>query len=115
LNTTATALSVLAGLVVLAGIAGGLWAVARNAAKDKTEERLRAENIDLTRRLDWVEPRLKTAEEQNAMLTELHNPTKQIEAATIEGREQRAKIIGLLEAQRQTLVSIEQQVEGRPR
>lgn len=108
MNTLQTALAILGGLLVLAATGGGIYAQARAADRDATEKRLRAENQDYTRRLDYVEPRLKTLEEQNELLLQLHNPTVKLDGLSSE----HARILDLLKSQGRQIHAIHDAVSG---
>lgn len=70
-------------LILLAGIAGSVWAVIRTSAQEATIKRLRDENEDYLRRLNYLEPRVEVLESRNEILEQLHNPAKAIaEVAT---------------------------------
>lgn len=111
MNQVALTVSVIGVVLLLTGVAAGLLAVFRTTAQDKRIERLQSENGDYVRRLDYVEPRLHTLEQQNETLLRLHDPTSDRAATNAE----HTKIIALLNAQGDTLKELERNMEGRPR
>lgn len=110
MSTAATVLSIIGALVALTVLGAGVYVIFTTSAKDAREKRLRDENVDLIRRLDYVEPKLKTAEEQNALLMQLHNPTAQLEQMSAENRQRHVEISRLLKEQSQTLHDIDDKV-----
>lgn len=111
MNQVAVTVSVIGVVLLLVGVAAGLLAVFKTTAQDKRIERLQSENGDYVRRLDYVEPRLHTLEQQNETLLRLHDPTAD-RAAT---KAEHTQIIGLLNAQSAVLVELEQNMQGRGR
>lgn len=111
MSQLAVALSVLGGLLALVGLAAGVSAVFRTTAQDKRIERLQSENGDYIRRLDYVEPRLHTLEQQNETLLRLHDPTVDRAATASE----HAAILRVLNANTRVLAEIESSMNGRPR
>jgi hypothetical protein len=103
LSPLQAAIAVILGLATLATIGGGLYAVFRSAAQDSRIKRLQDERDDYLSRLNYVEPRLVRAEEQNEMLRELHNPTQHL--VDLKGQEQRNhdEIVKILDDQTRTL------------
>lgn len=103
MSTLALTLSIIGGILVCIGAAAALTAVFRTTAQDKTIERQRSEIGDYIRRLDYVEPRLHTLEQQNETLLRLHDPTADRAATAAE----HAEILRVLRAQSDTLEDIE--------
>lgn len=66
-------------LVVASGLAAVVWAKFQSDAKDITERRLRAENEDYLRRLNYLEPHATGLEQRVKVLESLHAPTEAIE------------------------------------
>jgi hypothetical protein len=110
-NQVAITASVIGLLLLLIGVAAALLAVFRTTAQDKRIERLQSENTDYVRRLDYVEPRLHTLEQQNETLLRLHDPSAD-RAATKAEHEQ---ILAVLNAQSDVLADLERNLEGRLR
>lgn len=108
MNDLQTFLAIVGSLVLLAGVGGVLYAQARASQRDATETRLRRENEDYLRRLNFVEPKLAKAEEQNALLMTLHNPTAKLEE--LSGNDK--KILEILAAQGLELRQIHTAVSG---
>lgn len=104
-------LSIIGGIAAVLVIAGGVYAIFTTSRKDVTEKRLRAENEDLVRRLDWIEPRFKDAEAKNELLTTLHNPTVQLQEMSERERDNHTTTVRLLGEQRDILVSIENKLD----
>jgi vacuolar-type H+-ATPase subunit I/STV1 len=67
-------------LTVLAGSAAVVWSKFRADASDLTMTRLRSENEDYLRRLNYLEPRVTALESRNKVLEELHDPAEEIAA-----------------------------------
>lgn len=109
MSTIQAVLSVLGALVALAIVGGGLWAVFRSSAQDATINRQRAEIADYRGRLDYIEPRLSAAEEQNRILRDLQNPTAEI--GEVKGMQ--VKTLEILNEQRVTLEEIERRMPSR--
>jgi hypothetical protein len=105
------ALATIGGLVALASIVGGLYAVFKSTAMDKTIERQRNEIGDYIQRLDYVEPRLHTLEQRNETLLALHDPAPE----RAKNAAEHATIVGLLTDQGRLLGEIEGRLEGRGR
>lgn len=109
MSQVAVTLSVIAGVLFLIGVAAALSAVYRSTAQDKRIERLQSENTDYVRRLDYVEPRLHTLEQQNETLLRLHDPTADRQATAAE----HAEILRVLHEQSRVLGEIEDGMGGR--
>lgn len=112
MNGFGQGLAVIGGLVGLAAIAGALWAVARSAAQDTRIKFLEGQRDDYLSRLNYIEPKLKTAEEQNRILLELHNPAEQIKALATQEQTNHDRTVLLLTEQRQTLALMEAKMPG---
>lgn len=104
-----TTLAILGALVALAAVGGGLWAVFRTAAQDATIERLRTDNAEYIKRIEYIEPRWKAADEQNTLLRELHNPSAQL--GRLEDKSSRT--VELLEDQHELLNEIAAEMHRR--
>lgn len=78
MNSAGVAISTILGLLALAGLGGGLWAVFRSAAQDARIKRLQDERDDYLSRLNYIEPRHRAVEQQNEVLLALHNPTDEL-------------------------------------
>lgn len=78
MSTAQTILAVIGGLVVLAAVAGGLWAVFRSSAQDARIKQLSSWNTDLIARVNYLEPQVASLKQQNELLLEMHNPADQI-------------------------------------
>lgn len=110
MSTLQTVLAVLGGLVAIASVAGGIWAVFRTSARDAETNRLRAWNGDLIQRLDWIEPRFKTVTQQNELLMQLHNPTSQLEAMGTKAQANHDQIVEVLREQSALLEQIDEKL-----
>lgn len=108
MSPLATALGIIAALITLASLGGALYVSFRASANDARTKRLSEENADYLRRLGYIEPKLQQAEQQNALLMKLHNPTEQL--AQISGNQK--EILEVLEAQSEVLHDIEAKVTG---
>jgi hypothetical protein len=73
-----TVLAVLGGLFGIAVIAGALYAYAKGGAQDARIERLQGERDDYLSRLNYIEPRFKSAQEQNEILRTLVDPSARL-------------------------------------
>lgn len=104
------ALAVVGTLVVLAGVAGGLWAVARSSAQDTRIKFLEGERADYLSRLQYIEPKLREAEQQNKVLLDLHNPADQIKQLAAQESVNHEQTVVLLNQQHTTLKAIEQRL-----
>lgn len=121
MNGLQAGLAILGTLVVLGGVGAGVWAFFTSAGRDAAMNRLRVENEDVIRRLNYVEPRLKDSEAKNALLMELHNPTARLDAISAlqvqDGKDNRnlhERTVTLLNAQHTALLeAIEEISEGR--
>jgi hypothetical protein len=71
-------LAVLGGLFALAAIGGALFAFAKAGAQDARIERLQGERDDYLSRLNYIEPRFKSATEQNEILRTLVDPSARL-------------------------------------
>lgn len=71
-------LSILVALVVLAGAAAGVWAVLKGKAVELTVQRLRGENEDYVRRLNYLEPLARQQGEELKVLRTMVNPADEI-------------------------------------
>lgn len=69
------AIQVILGIFGVTVIGGVLWVAARSSYSDAQMKRMRGENEDYLRRLNYVEPRLSLVEKQNELLMSLHNPS----------------------------------------
>lgn len=75
----AAVLAALGALFGLAVLAGSVWAVLRTSALQASNDRLRNENEDYVRRLNFLEPRVDVLENRNEILENLHNPAESID------------------------------------
>jgi hypothetical protein len=107
MNGFGQGLAVIGALVGLATVAGALWAVARSATQDTRIKFLEAQVNDYLSRLNYIEPKLTTAEEQNRILLELHNPAEQIKALAVQEQSNHDRTLTILTEQKQTLAQIE--------
>lgn len=106
MSTIQAVLSVVGALVGLSVVGGGLWAVFRSSAQDATITRLRAEISDYVGRIEYIEPRLTSAEQQNRLLRDLQNPSAEI--GEVKGLQ--ARTLELLNEQFAILREIEQRM-----
>lgn len=106
MNALQTVLSVIGGLIVLAGIGGVLYAQFRSAQHEATETRLRAERDDYLSRLNYIEPRHRAIEQQNEVLLALHNPKDQLDDIA----EHQQEIIRQLRAQRELIEQVDRKL-----
>lgn len=102
------ALAVVLALFALAVIGGGLWAAFRSTDQDARIKRLQGERDDLLSRLNFIEPKLKVVEDQNALLLAMHNPAEQIAELKSQEAENHRKTYALLEKQHATLLLIDE-------
>lgn len=109
MSGTQTALAIIGALFTLAAIGGGLWAAFRTAAQEATIKRLRDDNAEYVKRIEYIEPRWKSADEQNTLLRDLHNPTAQL--GRIEDKTTRT--IDLLSQQHALLDEVAQEMHRR--
>lgn len=109
MNQAALTISVVVGTLAVIGVIAFLIAVTRTTAQEKRIERLQSENEDYIRRLDYVEPRLHTLEQQNSTLMKLHDPTDQIASA----RQDHKEILAILRAQGTVLAELEETISNR--
>lgn len=107
MSSLSAALTVIGALVGLAALAGGLWVVARSSARDTRLKYVEGLAADYLSRLNYIEPKLTKAEEQNRILLELHNPAEQIQQLAAQEQANHARTVSLLEEQRTTLGQIE--------
>lgn len=116
MSTLQAVLAIIGALFVLAALGGGLYVAARSSASDVRERRLREENEDLVRRLDWIEPRFKQAEQQNQLLLQLHNPTSQLEALGTQAMANYEATVAILNQQSAVLHEIDEKLHagGKP-
>lgn len=103
LSAVQASLVVILGLITLATLAGGLYAVFRSSAQDARIKRLQDERDDYLSRLNYVEPKLLEAEQQNRVLLELHNPSDQLEAIKAQGQVNHDRIVEIIRSQTTTL------------
>lgn len=106
-------LAVVLALFALASIGGGIWATFRSADQDVRIKRLQGERDDLLSRLNFIEPKVKSLEEQNKVLLDLHNPADQIAALRSQEAENHRKTFALLEKQHVVLQQIDRHLIGR--
>lgn len=76
----------IATILGLAGLGGATWAVIKASAQDATIKRLRGENDDYVKRLNYIEPKVDALERENRTLRDLHNPADEI--ASLKAQEQ---------------------------
>lgn len=116
MNIIALIVSIIGTLVVISGFVVAVWVTARGAGKDERIKRLLADSNDYKSRLEFVEPRLTKALEENQMLQELHNPTEAmagIKSDTAGIKSDTAQILALLRAQAVELTEARDQANGR--
>jgi hypothetical protein len=110
-NDLGAAFGVIGVIVTLLVLGAGGWVIVRGSAKDAREKRQAAFIEELTGRLDYVEPRLKKAEEQNAILMTLHNPTAKLDDLSASD----ARILEILSDQGRLLAEIDVKISQRNR
>lgn len=113
MSTVALVVSIIGGLVVIAGFVVAVSVTSQAKGQEETIDRLRATGNDYRDRLEFVEPRLAKALEENALLQELHNPTQamaDLKADTAKIRGDTGTIMALLRAQAADLVEMQQHV-----
>lgn len=113
MSTVALVVSIIGGLVVIAGFVVAVSVTSQAKGQEETIGRLRADRDDYRDRLEFVEPRLAKALEENALLQELHNPTQamaDLKADTAKIRSDTGTIMALLRAQAADLVEMQQHV-----
>lgn len=96
-------LAVVVTLITLASLAGGLYAVFRSSAQDARIKRLQDERDDYLSRLNFIEPKLVQAEQQNQVLRDLHNPAEQIGQLKAQEQDNHDKVVQILNDQTRTL------------
>lgn len=101
------ALAVVVGVIALAAVAGGVWAVFRSSSQDARIDRLQDERDDYLSRLNFIEPRFKEVEQQNRLLLDLHNPADQIEALRAQEQTNHDRTVAILAEQSTTLHQID--------
>lgn len=106
-------LAVVGAIVMLAVVAGGLWAVFRSADRDARIDRLEGERDDYLSRLNFIEPRFKELEQQNKLLLDLHNPSDQIAALRVQEQTNHDRTVAILSEQSTTLHQIDTTLHGR--
>lgn len=74
-----TILSAVAVIFGLLGSGGALWAVFRASALEASNERLRKENEDYVRRLNYIEPKVEVLERENTTLRSTRDPSEKLE------------------------------------
>ena len=112
MNTVGLIVTIIGGLVVISGFVVAVWVTARAKSQEEALARTRADRDDYRQKLEFVEPRLAKALEENAMLQELHNPTKavaDIKADTAVIKQHTATILALLRAQAVELLEAQEQ------
>lgn len=107
MNGLSQGLAVIGALVALATIAGVVWVVARSSARDTRLKYVEGLAADYLSRLNYIEPKLTKAEEQNRILLELHNPAEQIKALAAQEQTNHDRTVALLVEQRATLAQME--------
>lgn len=78
MSTLQAVLAIVGGLFVVAGIGGALYAFAKAGAQTARIERLQSERDDYLSRLNFIEPRFKSATEQNELLRTLVDPSARL-------------------------------------
>lgn len=106
-------LGVVVGLFALTAIGAGIWASFRSTDQEARIKRLQGERDDYLSRLNFMEPKLKTLEEQNQVLLDLHNPAEQIAALRSQEAENHRRTYALLEQQHRVLQQIDKHLLGR--
>lgn len=111
-------ISILAGLVALAGVIGTLRGVAKSASQEAQLKRVREDRDDYLSRLNFIEPRHAALVEQNEMLRTLNDPSQRLNdlGELIEENTDalRGQINQVLERQGAMLRAIDGQVHARP-
>lgn len=113
MNQLQLILGVVLALFALAAIGAGIWASFRSTDQEARIKRLRDERDDLLSRLNYIEPKVKTLEEQNKILLELHNPADQISELRAQEADNHLKTYALLEQQYRTLQLIDDHLKNR--
>lgn len=97
MSTIQAVLAVLGGLILLAGFGGAVWAYTKGGAQDRQIERLRGEVADYLARLNYIEPRFKSMQEQNEILRTLLDPSARLEELRTTIGEKAAEILTAVE------------------
>lgn len=113
MTTLQAILAVVVALFVLAGLGGGIWASFRSTDQDARIKRLQSERDDLLSRLNFIEPKVKTLEEQNQILLGFHNPAEQIAALREQESTNHQRTYALLTKQHDVLQQIDAHLQGR--
>lgn len=111
MNQIQATLAVISGLVVLIVLGASVYVIFTATTKDTRMKRLSEENVDLVRRLDWIEPRFRETEAKNTLLMEIHNPTARLEHMQKTEVQNHDETVRLLTEQRALLTSIEQKID----
>lgn len=80
MNTVGAVVTIIGGLVILAGFIVAVFVSARAKGHEETEKRLRNDLNDYKGRVEFIEPRLTKALEENALLQQMHDPSAQLAA-----------------------------------
>lgn len=106
-------LTVIGGLVLLAGTAGGVYATFRSSSQDTRIKRLQGERDDYLNRLNFIEPKVKLLEQQNEMLLAMHNPADQIKNLSEQEQKNHDQTVTFLTTQNELLTAIHADLSGR--
>lgn len=112
MNTIGAIVTILGGLVVIAGFFAAAWVSARTKGSDQELARVRADRDDYKSRVEFIEPRLAAALRENELLQKMHDPTARLteirkDSAAI--LKHTAQILAVLRAQ---AVDIQEAIEN---
>jgi hypothetical protein len=103
MNQLGGALVAIATLLGLAGLGGATWAVIKASVQDATIKRLRGENDDYLKRLNYIEPKVEALERENKTLHVLHNPAdaidrlnRKVDTLTVQEQDNHTETVGVL-------------------
>lgn len=110
--------SIILGLLAFASLGGVLYSAAKGAANEATIKRLREENVDYLGRLNYIEPRMKAAEQQNETLIRLIDPhpaLKEIGEKVDKVEEKTESLVTLFRQHQRTLSEVARAVRVKPK
>lgn len=87
----------IATILGLAGLGGATWAVIKTSAQEASNRRLRTENEDLIRRVNYLEPRTDVLERENETLRSIRDPSEAIEALKAQEQGNHEATLGVLQ------------------
>lgn len=106
--TVAIVISILGGLVLIAGFATVVTVNSRAGGQAEALDRARKDRDDYKDRVEFIEPRLSKALEENELLQRMHNPAERLGAI----KSDTAAILALLRAQATEIGDAKRKAEG---